>query len=419
MTTSPSAPPAAPAARAAPPRGRARRRRLAPGGVARSVGPARPSCSRAAYWADLGPHRRAGAARLHDDRGLLRRSSRAARRTRRAHRPGARPARRRARSPRSLAPAHRAHRARADGRRPPTPSRSTSRRRSPRSTTSATGAPGWRPQVSGRAAEAAHVGRRDVPEFDRRDDARRPGARRGALRRGRPTSVEVVRRLWDSWEDDAEIRDVATGRFIDRDKLHYVDFEGRFFSVQGPSIVPRPPQGQPVVAALAHRRCRIEFAAGVGRRRVRDAARRRTTSRDGSADVRAAEDDGRPRRASRCASSPTSSSSSTTTTSGAARAQAGLDELDRAARSRSDAPIFTGTAARARRPRCVAWQAHGLDGFRLRPAWSATTSTPSSTDVVPELQRRGLFRTSLRDAGRCASASACRPPVPNRYAGTR
>ena len=65
--------------------------------------------------------------------------------------------------------------------------------------------------------------------------------------------VEVVRRLWDSWEDDAEIRDVATGRFIDRDKLHYIDFEGRYFSVKGPSITPRPPQGQPLVTALAHR----------------------------------------------------------------------------------------------------------------------------------------------------------------------
>src|SRR5260370_99506 len=64
--------------------------------------------------------------------------------------------------------------------------------------------------------------------------------------------VEVLRRLWDSWQDDAEIRDVATGRFVDRDKLHYIDFEGRWFSVRGPSITPRPPQGQPVVAALGH-----------------------------------------------------------------------------------------------------------------------------------------------------------------------
>ncbi len=64
--------------------------------------------------------------------------------------------------------------------------------------------------------------------------------------------VEVVRRLWDSWEDDAEIRDAASGRFIDRTKLHYIDFNGRWFRVKGPSITPRPPQGQPVVSALAH-----------------------------------------------------------------------------------------------------------------------------------------------------------------------
>ncbi|BDZ51312.1 monooxygenase [Frondihabitans sucicola] len=61
--------------------------------------------------------------------------------------------------------------------------------------------------------------------------------------------VEVVRRLWDSWEDDAVIRDVATGRYLDRDRLHYADFEGKRFSVKGPSILPRSPQGQSVVFA--------------------------------------------------------------------------------------------------------------------------------------------------------------------------
>ena len=49
-------------------------------------------------------------------------------------------------------------------------------------------------------------------------------------------AIEVVSRLWDSWEDDAVIRDRDTGRYIDRDKLHYIDFEGPFFSVRGPSI---------------------------------------------------------------------------------------------------------------------------------------------------------------------------------------
>ncbi|MGW3542058.1 LLM class flavin-dependent oxidoreductase [Nocardia niigatensis] len=67
------------------------------------------------------------------------------------------------------------------------------------------------------------------------------------IRRERVDAVEVARRLWDSWEDDAVIRDVAAGRFLNRDKLHYIDFIGETFSVKGPAIVPRPPQGQVVV----------------------------------------------------------------------------------------------------------------------------------------------------------------------------
>lgn len=64
-------------------------------------------------------------------------------------------------------------------------------------------------------------------------------------------SVRVARDLWDSWEDDAVLRDVATSRYLNRDRLHYVDFAGETFSVRGPAIVPRPPQGQLVVFAPA------------------------------------------------------------------------------------------------------------------------------------------------------------------------
>src|SRR3954467_3705159 len=104
-----------------------------------------------------------------------------------------------------------------------------------------TGRAGLRVKVASSAHQAAHFGRRDPSSLGLRD-----------LFDEAADWVEVVRRLWDSWEDDAEIRDVATGRFVDREKLHYIDFAGRFFSVKGPSITPRPPQGQPVVAALAH-----------------------------------------------------------------------------------------------------------------------------------------------------------------------
>src|SRR5580692_3633806 len=115
------------------------------------------------------------------------------------------------------------------------------------------GRAGVRVRVSGSADEAALFGRRTVPRLNlaNRDD---PAVRAlvTALFDEAADYVEVVRRLWDSWEDDAEIRDAVTGRFVDRDKLHYIDFEGEYFSVRGPSITPRPPQGQPVVAALGH-----------------------------------------------------------------------------------------------------------------------------------------------------------------------
>jgi alkanesulfonate monooxygenase SsuD/methylene tetrahydromethanopterin reductase-like flavin-dependent oxidoreductase (luciferase family) len=61
--------------------------------------------------------------------------------------------------------------------------------------------------------------------------------------------IDVARALWDSWEDDAVIKDVATGRFLDNDKVHQVRFEGASFRVVGPLITPRPPQGQVVVIA--------------------------------------------------------------------------------------------------------------------------------------------------------------------------
>ena len=70
-----------------------------------------------------------------------------------------------------------------------------------------------------------------------------------ALRREAADATDVVRRLWDSWEDDAVIRDVATSRYLDRDQLHYIDFTGQTYAVKGPAIVPRPPQGQLVVLA--------------------------------------------------------------------------------------------------------------------------------------------------------------------------
>lgn len=96
------------------------------------------------------------------------------------------------------------------------------------------GRAGWEPAVSRTTEEADRFGRR-------------PAAPDGELWREAAEAIEVVVRLWDSWEDDAVIRDTATGRYVDRDKLHYVDFAGEFLSVKGPSITPRSPQAHPLV----------------------------------------------------------------------------------------------------------------------------------------------------------------------------
>lgn len=59
--------------------------------------------------------------------------------------------------------------------------------------------------------------------------------------------ADAVVALWDSWDDDAVVRDLATWRYLDSARLHAVDAEGPGFRIAGPSITPRPPQGHPVV----------------------------------------------------------------------------------------------------------------------------------------------------------------------------
>ncbi|WP_163335092.1 LLM class flavin-dependent oxidoreductase, partial [Enterobacter hormaechei] len=59
--------------------------------------------------------------------------------------------------------------------------------------------------------------------------------------------IDVVTGLWDSWEDDAFVRDRASGRYFDPAKVHQLDHRGKHFKVRGPLNIPRPPQGHPVV----------------------------------------------------------------------------------------------------------------------------------------------------------------------------
>jgi N-acetyl-S-(2-succino)cysteine monooxygenase len=59
--------------------------------------------------------------------------------------------------------------------------------------------------------------------------------------------VDVVKGLWDSYEDDAFIRDKESGVYFDPEKQHALNHKGRFFAVRGPLNIARPPQGYPVV----------------------------------------------------------------------------------------------------------------------------------------------------------------------------
>ncbi|MDR2127647.1 MAG: LLM class flavin-dependent oxidoreductase [Burkholderiaceae bacterium] len=59
--------------------------------------------------------------------------------------------------------------------------------------------------------------------------------------------LEVAKGLWDSWDDDAFVRDRATGQFFDPAKLHALGHKGEYFQVEGPLNIQRSPQGQPVI----------------------------------------------------------------------------------------------------------------------------------------------------------------------------
>ncbi|OBI39030.1 FMNH2-dependent monooxygenase [Mycobacterium sp. E1386] len=246
------------------------------------------------------------------------------------------------------------------------------------------GRAGWQVRVSATAHEAALFGRRSGVDADQLFDEA-------------ADAVEVVRRLWDSWEDDAVIRDVATGRYIDRNKLHYIDFAGQYFSVKGPSITPRPPQGQPVVLALAHASRVYEFAAA-GADIVLVTPRDDESLRIILGEVAEAQ-----RAAGR-----------------ALKVYADLvvslveDPLTPTAAISSDAHVFAGSAGDLAEL-VLAWHDAGVDGIRLRPAVHAIDLPAIVDELVPLLQRARRFRTGYRD-GETLRERLELAPAPNRYA---
>lgn len=69
--------------------------------------------------------------------------------------------------------------------------------------------------------------------------------------------IDVIRGLWDSWEDDAFVQDKESGTWVDPEKMHILNHKGKHFSVQGPLNAHRPCQGYPVITQAG--------SSGVGR----------------------------------------------------------------------------------------------------------------------------------------------------------
>lgn len=96
------------------------------------------------------------------------------------------------------------------------------------------GRAGWNVVTSPLEGSALNYGKKEHPDHDKRY-------------RIATEFLEVTRGLWDSWEDDAFVRNKETGVFFDRDKMHELNHQGEFFSVKGPLNIARSKQGGPVI----------------------------------------------------------------------------------------------------------------------------------------------------------------------------
>ncbi|TCC20135.1 LLM class flavin-dependent oxidoreductase [Kribbella speibonae] len=249
------------------------------------------------------------------------------------------------------------------------------------------GRAGWIADVSTSAEAAAVIGRREpAPAAETWREAR--------------YVVDAGRRLWDSWEDDAIIRDAATGRFVDREKLHYVDFASPTFSVKGPSIVPRPPQGHPITAIRVTVPEALEAAADAELVFLPD-------SGELSVQVRAL----------RSGSESAADRRSVTLTAGDGRRSVGLtpDRDPRGPIVLVSVEVRPHADGVGRLLESVErWVEAGVDGVQLRPASLELDVPVIAEQLLPVLRERGLVGSGER-GGSLRGRLGLRRPV-NRYA---
>ena len=114
------------------------------------------------------------------------------------------------------------------------------------------GRAGWNVVTSANPDEALNFGREQHMEHDARYRLARE-------------FYDVVTGLWDSWADDAFIHDVDAGIYFDPDKLHVLDHKGPHLSVRGPLNIARPVQGWPVIVQAGASEAGRQLAAETAR----------------------------------------------------------------------------------------------------------------------------------------------------------
>lgn len=110
------------------------------------------------------------------------------------------------------------------------------------------GRAGWNIVTSAGEDEAANFGVEGIPDHA------------GRYRRA-TEFVDVATALWDSWEDDALVLDEASGIFADPDRVHRIDHDGEHFTVRGPLNTPRSAQGRPLLVQAGSSESGKDFAA--------------------------------------------------------------------------------------------------------------------------------------------------------------
>ncbi|WP_415972209.1 LLM class flavin-dependent oxidoreductase [Rhodococcus sp. 077-4] len=255
------------------------------------------------------------------------------------------------------------------------------------------GRAGLRPQITFRADDSRNIGRMATPQLTDDDitDPVKISTRLTDLFDDAAHYLGSVRDLWDSWDDDAVVRDASTFRYIDRDRLHRLTPDANRFRPLGPSITPRSPQGQPIVVALGHAPIPYRLAA-------READIVFITPHtdadviDTVSEVRAIEALDRPSRYLPLAIYVDITVLLDDDKASTAERRAALDANHPGTWS-SDSRIFSGTADELA-DIMAAWHALGIDGFRLRPAVLPTDLSRITTALVPILQDRGQRPTA-------------------------